>query len=161
MCHISDSQIKADGVVLANALTQIANVIPDQAIKADLLKAADGLVQVTNNWNGTNSKALFDDAMNAVTAVLARIPVTAPYAIFVSIAQSAIDLLWANVGNPPAPVTVSTVKATVAALEALPASPHRAAAAVTREHHESWRDALTRTWDTAVDEHPDAGVAKL
>jgi hypothetical protein len=167
MCHISASQIAADGQVVANALTEISNQ-PDVPanVKSALVSAAAGLVQVTSNWVTGSAMSIFDDAMKAVTTALSLIPVTAPYAIFVGIAQTAIDLLWANfnVVTSPTPLTPSLAKAVTARVESIAVetpSPWHGKAVIEHHHFQSYRDAIAHTWNEAVTANPGMSFTKL
>jgi hypothetical protein len=163
MCTITDSEIKAAGQTIGKALNSIAALeqATNPTLAADLTTAANALVTVTSNWTSGSSKALFDDAANAVEAVLAAIPMTAAYAPFVAIAVAALDLLISNIGTPPAPLTVDAVKATLARIEALPPNPYRGMAQIVHHHGKSLLDDFVAAWDAEVDKQPELGIKKL
>lgn len=100
-CTISASQVKADGQAIAQACNSIAAQIApvNPTLAARLTAASTALLAVTDNWTTGSAVADFNNAANAVEAILAAIPVTAPYATLVAIAVAAVDVLIANL-NP-------------------------------------------------------------
>lgn len=98
MCKISASQIAADGQAVGSALLNIAALLKttDPTLSANLTSAANALIQVTSTWTEGSDIAILEDAENAVIVVLNLIPLTSPYAAFVAIAFTALNLLIAN-----------------------------------------------------------------
>jgi hypothetical protein len=163
MCTITDSEIKADGQTIGTALESIAALeqATNPTLAANLVTAANTLIEVTSTWTSGSSVALFNDAANAVEAVLADIPQTAAYAPFVAIAVAALDILIANIGQPPAPVSVVSVRATMDRIDALPPNPWRGKAEIIHYHGKSLLDDFVSAWDAEVDKQPKLGIRKI
>jgi hypothetical protein len=163
MCSISDAQIKADGQTIGTALIDIADILAatNPTLAADLTTAAQGLETVTANWTSGSSKALFDDAALAVETVLADIPQTAAFAPFVAIAVAALDILIANIGTPAAPITPTTVSATMDRIAALPPNPWRGQAKIVHHHMHSLHSDFLSAWNDEVNKAPKLGITKL
>jgi hypothetical protein len=163
MCDISESQIKEAGQTIGKALESIATLLKTEnpTVSADLTTAAEGLIAVTSEWTTGSSKAVFDDAANAVEEVLALIPETAQFAPFVAIAVAALDLLIANIGTPPAPITTAAVKATMDRIEALPPNPYRGKAKIIHHHGNSLAKDFVDAWNAEQAKQPTLGVVTL
>jgi hypothetical protein len=160
MCHISSDALKADGVTLATALKAISGFIDDPTTKTSLLDAANALTAATSTWDGSeNAKNILDTAASSAESILHDIPTTASIAPWVAIAVSALDVIIANVGNPPEPTTVAQIRGTVSRIQALPPNPHRDKASVI--HTGNLRKDFIDAWNNKVDEIPMLPVPKL
>jgi hypothetical protein len=170
MCTINANEIKTDGAAVAQAVNNIATVLASEGqtqLAGQLSSAANALLAVTNNWTTGSAVADFNDAAQAVEAVLALIPTTSALIPFIEIAVTALDILIANIGTspaagqPPTPITLESVKAMQAKIATFPANPYRGKVAIERHHFQSPRSAIKDTWNKAVDTHPAVGIAKL
>ena len=164
MCKVTANAIKADGAAVAQAITDIANqpsITPQ--LKTDLLAAAAALVAATSNWTTGSPVAIINDAAQAIEALLAAIPQTAPYAVFVGIAVAALDILIGNLGTQPVQGanTFANAKAVLAHIDTLPANPWRGQAQIHRHVFEGPRSALIGTWNDARKAHPELNFPAL
>jgi outer membrane murein-binding lipoprotein Lpp len=95
----STNELKADATTLAAALNNLAGAIQgvDPTVAANLETAATAL---TNAANGAGSGPAWEQVLNAAAAgaeaIMAAIPVTAPYAMLLSIAVAAAEVIIAN-----------------------------------------------------------------
>jgi hypothetical protein len=164
MCKITASAIQADASAVAAAINDIANQ-PDipATLKTDLNAAAAALVAATTNWTTGSPVAIINYAAQAIEALLAAIPLTAPYAVFVGIAVAALDILIGNLGTQAtqATNTVANAKAVLAFVDTLPANPWRGKAQIHRHVFEGPRSAFIGTWNDAVKANPKMGFQKL
>jgi len=98
MCKISSSQIAADGQAVGQALDQLSKVLAqtEPELTEKLETASKDLIEATANWKTGAATAELEDAEIAAILVLNAIPVTTPYASFVAIAFTALNLLLAN-----------------------------------------------------------------
>lgn len=159
MCHPTAATLKADGVIVADALNIIAGFEPEP-IKDDLEKAGTAFSDVAAKWDGsTGAKDLLDAAAVAAEDILADIPTTAAIAPWVAVAVTALDAILANVGTPPAPTTTGNIRAALDKIDALPPNPHRGIAVI--KHTGNLRQDLTNAWNDKSDEFPDMHVPKL
>jgi hypothetical protein len=92
----SQNELQADATVLASALNNLAGAIQatDPTVAADLERAANSLTAAAN---GTGVGPVWEQALNGAAAgaeaILASIPVTAPFAILLSIAVAAAEAI--------------------------------------------------------------------
>jgi hypothetical protein len=169
MCHITAAEIKTDGAAVAQAINNIASIeaTTDPTLGGQLSAAANGLLAVTNNWTTGSPVADFNDAASAVEAALALIPQTSALVPFVEIAVTALDILIANIGTSPAAgqpaaeITLKGVKATQAAIAALPPNPYRGRIDIERHSWQTPRSALKNAWNHQYDKTPVAGISKI
>ena len=163
MCHITDQEIQSDGQVLSTALNNVAKLLPasEATVATDLQTAASKLLQVTSTWTTGSVVADFNDAASVAEAALGAVPQTAAVAPLIPIAVSALDLLIANVGHPSENVTVASVKASVARVDALPPNPYRGKAVIPHQHFRSLRDDIKAAWDQVTKVYPELAPAKL
>ena len=165
MCKITAAEIKTDGAAVAQAINNIATIeaATDPTLAGQLSAAANGLLAVTNNWTTGSPVAIINDAAQAIEALLAAIPLTAPYAVFVGIAVAALDILIGNLGTQAtqATNTVANAKAVLAFVDTLPTNPWRGKAQIHRHVFEGLRSALIGTWNDAVKANPKMGFHKL
>ena len=170
MCHITANEIKTDGAAVAQAIQNIATVLASEgntALAAQLSAAANALLAVTNNWTTGTPVQDFNDAAQAVEAVLALIPQTSALVPFVEIAVTALDILIANIGTSPASgqpagaITPASVKEMQARIATFPPNAYRGRVTIERHRFESPRSAFRQAWNTEVDKNPTAGIAKI
>jgi hypothetical protein len=170
MCHITASEIKTDGAAVAQAIQNISTVLAAEGntqLAAQLSEAAAALLAVTNNWTTGSAVADFNDAAQAVEAVLALIPQTSALVPFVEIAVTALDILIANIGGSPAAgqpaaaITPEAVHAMQAKIATFPANPYRGKRTIERKHFQSPRNAFKDAWNKEVDAAPAAGITKI
>jgi hypothetical protein len=170
MCQITANEIKQDGAAVAAAVNNIATVLASEgntALAKQLSDAANALLAVTNNWTTGSAVAEFNDAAQAVEAVLALIPQTSALVPFIEIAVTALDILIANVGTSPAAgqpateITPTSVKQMQARIATFPPNPYRGLVTIERHHFQSPRSAFKNKWNATVDAAPNSGIAKI
>jgi hypothetical protein len=169
MCTVTASEIKADGVAVAAAINNIATVLDatDPTLGAQLTAAANALLAVTNNWTTGSPVAIFNDAASAVEAVLALVPATSALVPFVEIAVTALDILIANIGTspaagqPPAAITVESIKQMEATIATFPPNPYRGKIQIKRHHFQAPRAALKSAWNDQRKKTPVAGIEAI
>ena len=169
MCTVTASEIKADGVAVAAAVNNIATELEptDPTVAAQLKADAAALLAVTNGWTTGSAVALFNDAASAVEAGLALVPATSALVPFVEIAVTALDILIANIGTspaagqPPAAITVESVKQMEATITTFPPNPYRGKIQIKRHHFQQPRSAFKSAWNSEVDKAPSLGITKI
>jgi hypothetical protein len=163
MCKVVASAIAADGQAVANALNQIAHAPNvDPAIASKLEAAATAIIAATSNWQTGSLVTDINDAANVAEAVLAEIPLTAPYATFVAIAVTALDILIANL-NTQATQTANVVGNAVAVaahIDTLPDNPYRGIVPI-RAGIRGYRHAVINRWNQQVEDEPILKFAKI
>ena len=72
MCTSTVNEIKADGVVVSNALLALARFEAplNATAAADLTTAANALLAITNGWSTGSPVAILNDAASAVEVIL-------------------------------------------------------------------------------------------
>lgn len=164
MCKVTTQAIQSDAAAVATAIDNIA-AQPDisATLKTDLDAAAAALVAATSNWTTGSPVAVINDAAQAIEALLAAIPSTAPYAVFVGIAVAALDILIGNLATQPTQTasTVANAKAVLLHIDSLPANPWRGKAQIHRHVFEGPRAAFIGTWNDAVAANPTLKFSKL
>jgi hypothetical protein len=165
MCKITDKAIQADGAAVASAVNSIvlALAATNPTLATELTKAADTLVAATSGFTTGSVTTDINTAATAIEAILAAIPVTVPYAAFVAIAVTALDILIANIQTQPTQTndTVDNAVVLKAHIATLPANPFRGQVSIHRHFAEGPRSALVRTWNDEVDVNPQPGFSKL
>jgi hypothetical protein len=164
MCKVTATQIAADGKAVGAALQSIANAVEatNPALSTDLTAAASTLVTATANWKTGTPVDDINTAANAVEVILAAIPQTAPYAVFVGIAVAALDILISNLSTQPAQATgnfIANARTVAAHVDTLPANPWRGQAVI--QHHGDLRKGFEATWNTAADANPALGFSSI
>lgn len=164
MCKVTASAIQADAAAVAKAIDSIAAqpAVPAN-VSAELQKDAAALVAATSNWTTGSPAADINDAAQAIEAVLAVIPLTAPYAVFVAIAVDALDILIANLGTQPKQTasTITNARAVLAHVDSLPPNPWRGKAEIHRHALQGPRDAFIGTWNDQREKQPELNMPKL
>ena len=166
MCKINAAQIKADGQAVGTAVLDIAGLLQttDPSLAAQLTSAANGLIQVTANWQEGSAVAILQDAEQAVIVVLNLIPITSPFAPFVAIAFSALNLLIANSQTQPQQTGDALHDAHLLLTVAKTLntdSPWFGKVQIKHHFLNSPAKDFTSAWNGAVDANPAAGLAKL
>jgi hypothetical protein len=171
MCKVTPSQIAADGNAVAQACNSIAAILEatNPTLAADLRTAATALQAATANWKTGDPTDDINTAGIAVEAVLAAIPMTAPYAAFVAIAVAALDVILANTATqaaqealPPSSQPVAKALLIKDHVEtALPDNPYRGMVHIHRMPWEGPRTALVNAWNKEVEKVPEVGIPKL
>jgi hypothetical protein len=162
MCEATETAIAADGQALATAINAIAaqpNV--DPAIAADLKAAATALVAATASWKTGTVLTDVNTAATAIEAILAVIPITAPYATFVAIAVAALDILIGNLGTQTTQGAsyIGNARAVLAYVDTLPANHWRGIAVI--QHGGNLRQGFIDTWNAAAVQQPQFNFPKL
>ena len=165
MCKVTASAIQGDAAAVAKAIQSIANAVQatDPSLAAQLNAAAAALVAATADWTTGSAVADINDAAQAIEALLAAIPLTAPYAIFVGIAVAALDILIGNLGTQTTQTTntVANARAVLAHVDTLPVNPWRGKAEIHRHVFEGPRAAFIGTWNDARKANPTLGFPAL
>lgn len=165
MCKITASAIQSDAAAVAKAIQSIANAVQatDPSLATQLNAAAAALVAATSNWTTGSAVADINDAAQAIEALLAAIPFTAPYAAFVGIAVAALDILIGNLSTQSTQTssTIANAKAVLAHIDTLPANQWRGKAQIHRHVFEGPRSAFIGTWNDEVEKQPTLGFPKL
>lgn len=165
MCKVTVSAIQQDAAAVAKAVQSIANAVQatDPSLASQLNAAAAALLAATANWTTGSAVADINDAAQAIEALLAAIPLTAPYAAFVAIAVAALDILIGNLATQPTQTanTVGNARALLAHVDTLAPNPWRGQAQIHRHIFEGPRDALIGTWNDARAKQPELNFPAL
>jgi hypothetical protein len=155
MCKVSSAVIAADGQAVATACRAIAAALEatDPSAATALNAAATVLVAATANWQTGTPVTDINTAAAAIEAILAAIPLTAPYASFVAIAVAALDILLANLGTQATQGTSSfaNARAVLAHVDTLPPNHWRGVAEIS--HDGNLRKGFEGTWNKAAAEY--------
>ena len=164
MCKAIEAQIPADGAAIAKAVSAIAALeqSSNPELATELNAAAGVLVVATANWKTDTPTDDINTAATALQAILAAIPLTAPYATFVGIAVAALDILIANLATQGQQTTstIANARLVLAYIDAMPENPYRGMVHI----KSSWlgpRRALHNAWNNQVDLQPELGIKKL
>lgn len=165
MCRISSSAIAADGQAVDAALNSIAAIeqATNPTLASQLTEAGKALVTATANWQTGTPADDINTAATAIEAVLAAIPMTAPYAEFVAIAVAALDAIIGNLTTQTTQTgdAVSDLLKVRTAIRALPENPYRGLVTVHPHVLQTFRGALKDRWNEQVDIQPSLGVSKI
>jgi len=165
MCKVTAQQIQQDAAAVAKAVTSIATALEptNPTLSQQLAAAAATLVTATSNWTTGSAINYINDAAQVIEAILAAIPLTAPYAAFVGIAVAALDILISNLATQPTQTTntVANARAVLAHVDTLPSNPWRGKATIHRHVFEGPRSALVNTWNDECDKQPDLDFPRL
>jgi hypothetical protein len=165
MCKVTSSAIQADGKAVGTAVLSIATALQstNPTLAAQLTKDAQAIEAATANWTEGSTTAVINDAAQVIEQAMALIPLTAPYAPFVAIAVSALDILIANLSTQPTqtPVTpVANARAVVAHIDSLKPNPWRGKAEI-NVHLRGIRPAFEKSWNDAVAANPGLGFSRI
>lgn len=101
-CSITEASVKSLLKVLITSIENILKVATGAPWAADLSAALAALQSAAAGWTVGSATTLIDDALNAVTAVLAVIPLTAVYSPLVDIIVAGIEAVLAVLPMTPA-----------------------------------------------------------
>ena len=156
----------AINTVLNSALAILKALEPNSSVYMQLADAISALQQAEATWQQGGAATIVIDAMNTIEAVLAVVPVTAPYASLIDILFAGIEAVMSAFGlTPPAP-TPATSSTSIARSpnvgekrkadekrSAVLNSPHYKAAALNAPtwRHPTWQGAFKAQWNAKCD----------
>ena len=108
----SGTVINDINVILQQAAAVLAVVEPNAPWVAEFKLAIAALMTAEQQWQTGGAVQIVIDALNAVVAVTAVIPLTAPYAPLIDILVAGIETVIAVLAPSPSPVVPANVKAT-------------------------------------------------
>lgn len=145
-CKVSDSQIRADGAAIAQAVQSIANLEQQQgntALAQQLSAAAQALQAATSNYSSGSTLAIINSSAGALEVALAAIPATAAYAPLVPIAIGAIDILVADLGGTVQTKPTANPRLMQLKMQAATSVHHRMMRSPEGDFKSAWNDTVT------------------